>query len=45
MPINAREDCGRTTRWTKVLNSVDFQWLANPFGLGHRQRYVSEFRM
>ena len=23
---------------TKVLNRVDFQWMPNPFGLGHRQR-------
>ncbi len=27
-----------TKRWTKVLNSLDFQWMPNPFGLGHRQR-------
>ncbi len=34
----------RTTRWTKVLNSVDFKFLANPFGLGHRQRSASRTR-
>ncbi len=27
-----------TKRWTKVLNSPNFQWMPNPFGLGHRQR-------
>ncbi len=27
-----------TKRWTQVLNRPNFQWMPNPFGLGHRQR-------